>query len=517
MSLKSFYVSRMHGYLLSGLADMALPVLRARLQKANSRRANRVVQERLFGDAANDPLRTRTWWEKPGLGLMFQIEARPGWQWQRNFDRFNAELTGPDGKLVFDGPTPRMQEWVSFSQRVGCDYHIFEAKWHDGICYWDTKYTAWKTPADYCRAFVQESRRAGIPYGFYYSAVFDHNPDFDDIQPLRRSTPSYLAMHGGKRKGLRKSLAFTNFARLLFIVFRRDLAKAGLRKEDPYPWFDDFELNDFEPDPDRYISYIQDQLEELCGKYGARLMWIDWYDGAGGAASNEIMDFMRERYPEVALTFNSSILEDLCWSHYVCFETHSVKQTWAQVKQYRNWKRPWELITPAAANWDAPQPKRNQVENALTAAIIMASGGKVNFGIASEMDGSLHPEVSKQMEALGEWYQPRRGLFIDATACQPEQPDVPRVKLDNKRLRVLASRHQGDHVLHVFDLWADGSEPEDSVTLHLSTDEWGNIVRVVLEPSGEELPLEVEPGGRRLLIPQRSLDRIDTILRLCTT
>jgi hypothetical protein len=107
------------------------------------------------------------------------------------------------------------------------------------------------------------------------------------------------------------------------------------------------------------------------------------------------MDFMRERYPQVVLTFNSSILEDLRWSHYVCFETHGIKQTWAQVKQYRNWKRPWELVSPAAANWDAPQPKRNQVENALTAAIIMAAGGKVNFGIASEMDGSFHPEVVK--------------------------------------------------------------------------------------------------------------------------
>ncbi|MEM6377562.1 MAG: hypothetical protein AAF705_05070 [Bacteroidota bacterium] len=65
-------------------------------------------------------------------------------------------------------------------------------------------------------------------------------------------------------------------------------------------------------------------------------------------------------------------------------------------------------------------PKHNPLENTLAAAITMAAGGKMQFGIASEMDGTIHTGVVGQMEQLGHWYKPRRTLFQEATQIAEE-------------------------------------------------------------------------------------------------
>jgi len=516
MGIKSFYVRRLGGYLLRGLADNALPVIVAEWRNAGRREPNTALLEHLFGVAAGDPDRPRSWWERPGLGLMFQIEARPGWWWQRNFDRFNASLKGPDGSLRFEGPFPQMAEWVALSQRLGCDYHMYEAKWHDGICNWDTQQTLWKTPTDYCRQFADESRAAGIPYGFYYSVVFDHNPDFDEIQPLRRSTSSHLAMRGGKGAALRKSLGFTQITRLLFWNRDRELARTGVRIRRPTPHFDEFELNDFTYDRERYVRYVLAQLEELCGEYGAELIWADWFGARGDAMSNEVMEFMRERYPRVVLTFNLSLMYRPRWAHYLCSEAHGIANTWKQVSRYRRLRGAWELVSPAALSWDVPQPKPNPIENALVAAMIMAAGGKVNFGVASEMDGSLRPEVVAQLEALGQWYRSRKSLFIDAVPMRCTGAGIPGVHLRGRagRYRYLGTEHAGDRLLHVFDLLARGLPAEAPVRIGFAGPEWQNVDEIRLEPSGRRLEIEERRTGLAVEIPASSIDLIDTILRI---
>jgi len=445
---------------------------------------------------------------------MFQIEARPGWSWQRNFDRFNASITGPDGALRFTGPLPQMADWVAFSKRIGCDYHTFEAKWHDGICYWNTPLTAWKTPVDYCRQFADESRAVGIPHGFYYSVVFDHNPDFDAIQPVRCATSSFLGMRGGKRAALKKSLGFTQFIRLLFWLMERELKRAGIRVERPRPFFDAFRLNAFTYDPDRYCRYVLAQLDELCGRYGAFTIWTDWFGPDGEALSDEVMDFMQQRYPQVVLTFNTSITRDVRWAHYVSWEAHGLPSTWQQVNAYRRLLRPWELITPAAANWDAPQPKLNPVENAQTAALIMAAGGKALFGIAAQMDGSLRPEVMGQLEDFGDWLRPRRTLFVDATPMQYGGRAVPGVSADDPGIVMLGAELGNDRLLHLLDLRAAGRPRHQPLRVEFSEPHWTSIEQIILEPSNRSLAVARRATTTAVELPADGVDAIDTILRV---
>ncbi len=507
MGAVSLYVSKFCGYGLYGLWDNAWRGLRAARRGVNFRPGAR---DRTPGGTTAAP----PWWARPGLGVMFQIEARPGWSWQRNFDRFNASLTGPGGRLRFNGPLPQMADWVAFSKRIGCDYHTFEAKWHDGICYWDTPLTAWKTPVDYCRVFADESRAAGIPHGFYYSVVFDHNPDFDDIQPLRRATSSFLGMRGGKRAAVKKSLGFTQFIRLVFWLMERQVNRAGIHVERPRPFFDAFRLNAFTYDPDRYCRYVLAQLDELCGRYGAHTIWTDWFGADGEALSDEVMDFMQLRYPEVALAFNTSIIRDVRWAHYLSWEAHGLASTWKQVSAYRRLMRPWELITPAAANWDAPQPKVNPVENAQTAALIMAAGGKALFGIAAEMDGSLCPEVTRQLEHFGDWLRRRRALFVDARPLQYAGRTVPGVSADDPAVVMLGAELENDRLLHVFDLRAAGHARHRPLRILFSAPHWGPIEQVILEPSNRQLAVARHANTAQVEIPADGLDAIDTILRM---
>jgi hypothetical protein len=103
-------------------------------------------------------------------------------------------MSNPDGSIKFNGPFSKIAEWVKLSKEIGIDYHSMEIKWHDGICYFNTKLTNWKTKTDYAAQFAELSRRAKIPFMFYYSSLIDHNPQFDSIQPKPHATESIIAL-----------------------------------------------------------------------------------------------------------------------------------------------------------------------------------------------------------------------------------------------------------------------------------------------------------------------------------
>ncbi|MEM6377563.1 MAG: alpha-L-fucosidase [Bacteroidota bacterium] len=329
-------------YFTHGMIKL-LPFMRTMNSNKLNVGSDEALKKHLFGSEANNPKRTKTWWEKPGIALMFQIEARPEWQWQRNYDQFNASITGTNGGVDQEGHIPQMKNWVAFSKRVGSDYHTFEAKWHDGLCYWNSQHTQWKTPVDYCWAFAKESRQAGIPYGFYYSSIFDHNPEFDDIQPLRAVTPSVIGMRGSKQAMIAKSYALSYFGKKFKEDSLKHLTKAGYSYKQPYPWYEGFAFNDFTPNPDRYLNYVIEQIEELCKDYGAELIWIDWYDPDNSGLQNEIMAFMKKNYPHTALTFNNTANANLPWVHYLSGEGHGFDKIWTMIHKFRQISRHWFL------------------------------------------------------------------------------------------------------------------------------------------------------------------------------
>ncbi len=476
---------------------------------------------------------TRRWWEKPGFGIMYQIEARPGWIWDRDFDKFNESMKDEYGKINFNGPFCKMKDWVAYSERVGVDYHIFEAKWHDGICYFDTQYTEWKTPEDYCKIFSEQSKKARIPFMFYYSSVFDHNPQFDSIQPIREFTPSYLALHRENGKEVAKfSLGFTQMIITLAMAHIMEQLKNHdkqapsqppsfeIKVDRPYSTrffkkkMKEIEENDiqFNYNPEKYETYLKNQLSELIEKYDPDGMWMDWFmkEAIREGSTILIMDLMKEKYPNVILTFNNSVNEKVRYCQYLSGEAHTVESAWDQGNKLRNKTMPWELVGPAAKNWFDPNPREDPFEIGRIAAIIMASGGKYCFGLPSQMDGSLYPEPSTQVEAFGKWYEPRRDLFTEAIPMNYKRKKVPGVKLDDENFGIIGSQQVNDRILHVINL----TGIQKFITIELESTIWAGIKKIILEPNGIKLDVEKIESNFCVEISKENLDKIDTILRI---
>jgi alpha-L-fucosidase len=449
----------------------------------------------------------KEWWQKPGLGIMYQIEARPGWFWNRNYDKFNASMMDEKGNLKFNGPFCKMKKWVEFSKRVGVDYHIFEVKWHDGICYWDTKYTKWKTPEDYVKIFSEESKKAGIPYLFYYSSIFDHNPDFDDIQPLRGITPSFLAMHKKKDKNEIAKFSY-NFLKIISNMFKNEVKDRKI----PYDtkFLDDIEFHDFTYNPKKYEDYVLNQIKELIDNYHPNGMWMDWYWGSDEATTFLVMNFMEENYPKTILTFNNSINARPRYIHYLSGEAHDVKNAWNSRKNYRIKNKPWELCGPAAYAWDVPQARPDPYEIFRIAAIIMASGGKYCFGLPSQMDGVLYPEPAKNVEMFGNWYKLRQNLFTEAIPMKYKGDKVPGIEISEEDFGIIGSIYDGDNIIHIINL--KGLKKE--LIIEFSGDLWNNIAKVILEPIKKELEFSNENDTIILKLNKEDIDFADTILRI---
>lgn len=450
------------------------------------------------------------WWEKPGLGIMFQIEARPGWRWNRNYDKFNASMKDKKGNLNFIGPFCKMKEWVEFSKKVGVDYHIFESKWHDGICYFNSEYTNWKTPEDYCKIFADESKKAEIPFMFYYSSIFDHSPQFNDIQPLRCCTPSFLCMHTKKKKRIQQfsfivAVALGILDKLVHIVRKIPYEDKSVK------WFDNVHFHDFIYNPKKYEIYLFKQLIEIIEKYQPNGMWMDWYMLNLELSAPMIMEFMKKRYPDIVLTFNQSIDHNLKWAHYTSNEAHDVKTAWNKGNKYRRKRKPWELVGPIANGWDNPLPRSDPYEAARMASIIIASGGKFAFGTAAQMNGALHPKPARDLEIFGRWYKKRRLLFTEATPMDYKGKKVPGLKIKEKFIVSIGCIQNNDILIHLISMY---SIPKNNLTIEFSLKQWRNIEKIILEPAKKELDFKKDDKAIYLIISKEDIERIDTILRI---
>jgi len=414
----------------------------------------------------------KSWWQKPGLGIQYQIEQRPGWEWGRDFVKFNQAMSDLNGRLKFDGPFCQVPDWIALSQKVGVDYHLMELKWHDGICYFNTRLTDWKTLEDYGGEFAKLSKEAGIPFMYYYSTIFDHNPKFDSIQPNRHSTISLIGTVPG----------------------------------------------------DVYTDYLAGQFTEIMDQYQPDGLWLDWYTPDKSAYFT--IKYLREHYPKAVITFNTSntFPDSYKKLDYTSSEAHGLNQVKPNFKSAtefvtslngNGWKlangfrqkldQPWELISPAGQNWQIIELRPDLKTLARMSAVVMANGGKSLIGVGTLLSGQVIPDHQKQMLVIGEWYQPRKHLFTEATALKYRGDRPPGVSGYPKDFGAIASKLGNDTLLHLINF----SGAQGPLTLKFSGELWQDAKAVYLEPEHREVAFKT--GEIQLTADQ--IDQIDTILR----
>jgi alpha-L-fucosidase len=417
----------------------------------------------------------RSWWQRPGLSVMYQIETRPGWNWDRDYEAFNKSLMDAQGNLQFNGPFCNIEEWVELSKEIGVDYHSFEAKWHDGICYFDTKTTRWKTEKDYAKEFAERSREAGIPFMYYYSAVFDHNPQFDAIQPAPHSTPSLI----------------------------------GNRPE--------------------YLTYIEKHYAELVAQYRPDGIWFDWYWAEG--ATRRTIDYLRKHHPGLVLAFNLSNLfpESFKQIDITSSEAHSYDGAWVKLRKENSLDVPvltsakkwsnsfrltfdhqWELISPAGKWWQDQSLRDDPNELLRTLAMVLACGGKLCIGAGSEMDGHLFPDQITQLRMLGEWYKPRKALFRDAAPIRYRGFTPPGVSVSAPRFDVVVSAYGDGILLHLINR----KSAKTGLTITLRGSGFQEFNQAARMPHGTPASAQRSGGALTIELAPADVDPVDTILYL---
>ena len=90
-----------------------------------------------------------SWYGAPRLAAMtgFIYEPKSAYtmdQWRKGLgDRFDAD------------------RWARDFAEAGCSYVIFYSKWIDGLCFWDTKTTRFKTQRDFVKELSKACQRHG--------------------------------------------------------------------------------------------------------------------------------------------------------------------------------------------------------------------------------------------------------------------------------------------------------------------------------------------------------------------
>ncbi len=115
-----------------------------------------------------------TWYESPSVSIMtgFIYEPLKPYtihQWKETLgDEFDAD------------------RWAKDFKEAGAQHLVFYDKWIDGLVFHDTKTTNFKTKRDFVRELAAACQRQKLPLVFYFNAVSDGNPEFDEWSLLDR-------------------------------------------------------------------------------------------------------------------------------------------------------------------------------------------------------------------------------------------------------------------------------------------------------------------------------------------
>ena len=442
----------------------------------------------LMANATDD---TETWWRRPGIGISYSVEYRPDWAWNRDYIEYNAGMMDEDGMLIYDGPDYNIGQAVNLTDEVGADYHMFYTKWHDGICYFDTELTSWKSPKDYTADFSRWSKERNIPFTLYYSSIFDHNPQFDHIQPIKRSTISFIQ----------------------------------------HP---------------EYLNYIQGQYQELVEQYAPDGLFFDfwWEEPHMDATRTTTVDYMRNNYLDLILTSNLSgdsgeaaeVLD------YTTNEIHTLNDEFSSAGNYfrndllntlttrftsfafdvangwrianenrKNFEHFWSAITPVGLGWTDPAIRPDIYELPRIGAMVMACGGHNTMQVNFDVDGDIFPDQVEQMRLVGEWYEARKDLFNGASALRYSGEDAPGINAP-PGYRTIASRSGDDVLIHVIKLDDWGRNLSDDIAINRFR--WSGIREVYIEPEHRRVQMRRFLFWNVVQLNASDEDPVDTILRL---
>ncbi len=208
--------------------------------------------------------RRMEWYRDARFGMfihwgLYAIPARGEWV------RSTEQIPKEDYMKYFEEFNPvdfEPRKWSKAAKEAGMKYVVLTAKHHDGFCLFDSQYTDFKSTNTKCgrdlvAEYVDAVRAEGLKVGLYFSLLDWFHDDF----------PHY----GDRNHPMRNNPAYKNDDR----------------------------------DFDRYLTYMHNQVREICTNYGKLdVLWFDFsYATLRGEAwkATELIKMVRKLQPDVII------------------------------------------------------------------------------------------------------------------------------------------------------------------------------------------------------------------------
>jgi len=261
-------------------------------------------------------------------------------------------------------------KWVQVAKNAGMKYLIITTKHHDGFCLWDSEYTDYdigSTPFkhDILKDLSEACRNQGIRFGTYYSVCDWHHPDFP------------LGSPGGR-------------------------------------------TNKENPNLERYIDYLRNQVTELITNYGPLLtIWFDVPQVVGPYYGIPTVEMIRKLQPDILIS-NRAYRDTGRFSHKVPVGDYGTPEQ--RVGEF-NLERPWESCMTICKQWAwKPNDNLKSLKECLHILARTAGGnGNLLLNVGPMLDGRIEQRQIDRLAEIGAWMG-KYGESIYGTRGGPFKP-----------------------------------------------------------------------------------------------
>lgn len=349
-----------------------------------------------------------SWYRDARFGMfihwgLYAIPARG--EWVRSYERIPRE----EYRKYFDEFNPAdydVTKWVQAAKNAGMKYIVLTAKHHDGFCLFDSSYTDFKSTntklgRDIVADFTQAAREAGLKVGLYFSVIDWYHDDFP---------------HYGDRY---------------------------------HPMRDDPAYHNEERDFDRYLTYMHNQVRELCTNYGKLdILWFDFsYDNMRGETwrATELVEMVRSLQSGVII---DNRLE-------VSGEGYGSLATGQPTPFHGDFISPEQMIPPNGIQdvngndlyWEACVTMNNnwgycERDHFFKPAPLLlkklvecvSKGGNLLLNVGPDARGNIPPESLERLEAIGAWMAKNHESIYGCGKSTLPKPEYGRITAKGKKL-----------------------------------------------------------------------------------
>lgn len=282
-----------------------------------------------------------------GLFIHWGLYAIPAWheqiQWRKNIAKSEYEkLVDKFNPVKFDPDV-----WMKLVMEAGMNYICITTKHHDGFCMWDTNYTDFNimnTPykKDILKMLANACNRHEIKLCLYYSC-----PDWHHHNATNQ---------GGDHQ---------------------------LKKQNPGD----------EPDEDKYIAYVKNQVAELCTNYG-KIYGLFW-DIQPNRRDPSINKLVRKLQPGI-------IINDRGWDK---GDYNTPERCVPEGKCFIRATEACQSVGQQSWGYRDNEDYYSHKFIMQSIAKVMAMGGNYLLNVGPRADGTIPAEAVKSIRKVGKWYK----------------------------------------------------------------------------------------------------------------